>query len=182
MRIAVFGATGRTGVPLVRQALDRGHEVVAFVRLPGTLSFEPDEPGLTVFEGDASSGDPAPVPAGRGECRTLFDPADIGRLAARAVTAPARFGGATIELATGAYTLDEIAAVMSEVVGSEVRPEPVAVDAFVEPMGAPPAFARFMQWQNERHSHDADRLRAAFDFEPTPLAEAFERLWRRWDR
>jgi uncharacterized protein YbjT (DUF2867 family) len=37
MRIAVFGATGRTGVPLVEQALDRGHEVVAFVRTPERL-------------------------------------------------------------------------------------------------------------------------------------------------
>ncbi|TKX84333.1 NmrA family protein, partial [Halorubrum sp. SS5] len=34
MRIAVFGASGRTGRPLVEQALDRGHEVVAFVRDP----------------------------------------------------------------------------------------------------------------------------------------------------
>ncbi|MEF8900087.1 MAG: NAD(P)H-binding protein [Halovenus sp.] len=32
MRIAVFGATGRTGRPLVEQALGRGHEVVIFVR------------------------------------------------------------------------------------------------------------------------------------------------------
>jgi len=32
MRVTVFGASGRTGRPVVGQALDRGHEVVAFVR------------------------------------------------------------------------------------------------------------------------------------------------------
>jgi putative NADH-flavin reductase len=55
MRITVFGATGRTGVPLVRGALDRGHEVVAFVRSPGKLDVEHD--ALTVVEGDAYTGE-----------------------------------------------------------------------------------------------------------------------------
>ena len=32
MRLAVLGATGRTGVPLVRQALDAGHDVKGLVR------------------------------------------------------------------------------------------------------------------------------------------------------
>jgi len=32
MRITVFGATGRTGRPLVEAALGRGHEAVAFAR------------------------------------------------------------------------------------------------------------------------------------------------------
>jgi putative NADH-flavin reductase len=32
MRLAVLGATGRTGVPLVSQALERGHTVAALVR------------------------------------------------------------------------------------------------------------------------------------------------------
>ncbi len=54
MRIAVFGATGRTGVPLVRQALNAGHEVVAFVRSPTELAVEDDR--LTVVEGDAYTG------------------------------------------------------------------------------------------------------------------------------
>jgi putative NADH-flavin reductase len=34
MRIAVFGATGGTGEQVLRQALDRGHEVVALARNP----------------------------------------------------------------------------------------------------------------------------------------------------
>ena len=55
MRIAVFGATGRTGVPLVEQALDRGHEVVAFARSPETVAVTHD--ALTVVEGDAYTGE-----------------------------------------------------------------------------------------------------------------------------
>jgi putative NADH-flavin reductase len=58
MRIVVLGASGRTGVPLVEQALDRGHEVVAFVRarekLPAVLR---EADGVTVVEGDAYTGD-----------------------------------------------------------------------------------------------------------------------------
>ncbi|WBO23200.1 NAD(P)-dependent oxidoreductase [Sphingomonas abietis] len=37
LKIAVIGATGRTGRLVVEQALDRGHEVVAYVRQSGTL-------------------------------------------------------------------------------------------------------------------------------------------------
>ena len=58
MRIAVFGATGRTGRPLLKQALDRDHEVVAFVRdatsLPSTLQ---EHDRLTVVEGDVYTGE-----------------------------------------------------------------------------------------------------------------------------
>jgi NADPH-dependent curcumin reductase CurA len=49
-RITVFGTTGRTGQPLVRQALGRGHDVVAFARSPAKLDVTDD--ALTVVEGD----------------------------------------------------------------------------------------------------------------------------------
>ncbi len=52
MRIAVVGATGRTGVPLVRDALARGHEVTALVRSPAKRSLLPDD--IDVVEGDAT--------------------------------------------------------------------------------------------------------------------------------
>lgn len=55
MRITVFGATGRTGQPLVRQALDRGHDVVAFARSAAELDVTDD--ALTVVEGDAYTGE-----------------------------------------------------------------------------------------------------------------------------
>ena len=58
MRIAVLGATGRTGQPLVEQAVGRGHEVVAFIRdatgLSPTLRND-DQVGIT--EGDAYTGE-----------------------------------------------------------------------------------------------------------------------------
>lgn len=58
MRIAVFGATGRTGNPLVEQALERGHKVVAFVRDPTGLSAAVrDDDRVIVIEGDAYSGE-----------------------------------------------------------------------------------------------------------------------------
>ena len=58
MRIAIFGATGRTGHPLVEQALERGHEVVAFVRDPTGLSTTARESDrLSVVDGDVYSGE-----------------------------------------------------------------------------------------------------------------------------
>ena len=51
MELAVFGASGRTGRPLVQQALDAGHDVIALVRTPATFSIKHDR--LTVVQGDA---------------------------------------------------------------------------------------------------------------------------------
>lgn len=50
MKIVIFGATGRTGLPLVKQALDAGHQVVAFVRDPAKMSVKHDR--LTLVQGD----------------------------------------------------------------------------------------------------------------------------------
>lgn len=50
MRVTIFGATGRTGSELVAQALERGHEVTAFVRDPSKL--QPAE-RLRFVQGDA---------------------------------------------------------------------------------------------------------------------------------
>lgn len=51
MKIAVFGAAGKTGHEIVRQALDAGHDVVAQVRELHKLSLS--SPRLTVVVGDA---------------------------------------------------------------------------------------------------------------------------------
>ncbi|MBI5670607.1 MAG: SDR family oxidoreductase [Chloroflexi bacterium] len=50
MKLAVFGATGGTGVPFVQQALAAGHEVVALVRTPSKLGLQ--HPRLTLVQGD----------------------------------------------------------------------------------------------------------------------------------
>lgn len=59
MRILVIGATGGTGRQLVAQALERGHDVTAFVRSPRKLRIE--HPRLAVATGDVL--DPASIEA-----------------------------------------------------------------------------------------------------------------------
>uniref|UniRef100_A0ABM0MUG3 Flavin reductase (NADPH)-like n=1 Tax=Saccoglossus kowalevskii TaxID=10224 RepID=A0ABM0MUG3_SACKO len=53
MKVAVLGATGRTGVPLVRQALEKGHHVVAIVRDRSKVTIEHE--CLQVVESDIYS-------------------------------------------------------------------------------------------------------------------------------
>jgi uncharacterized protein YbjT (DUF2867 family) len=50
MRILVIGATGKTGREIVKQALERGHDVVALARTPGKLDLKHDR--LRVVKGD----------------------------------------------------------------------------------------------------------------------------------
>lgn len=52
MNIAVLGATGRTGVAVVQQALERGHVVQALVRSSSKAALLPDHDRLIVVEGD----------------------------------------------------------------------------------------------------------------------------------
>jgi putative NADH-flavin reductase len=51
MKLVIFGSTGGTGLPLVKQALDKGHKVVAFVRTPSKMPYSHDN--LTLVQGDA---------------------------------------------------------------------------------------------------------------------------------
>jgi len=50
MKVMVFGATGGVGRELVKQGLERGYQVSAFVRNPSKLSLNHEN--LTVIEGD----------------------------------------------------------------------------------------------------------------------------------
>lgn len=49
MKIAIFGATGRTGLVLVREALDQGHDVLALVRNPQAMTKQIQHERLKVF-------------------------------------------------------------------------------------------------------------------------------------
>lgn len=51
MKIIVFGATGGVGQHVVKQALDKGKEVTAFVRTPSKLEVEHEN--LHIIQGDA---------------------------------------------------------------------------------------------------------------------------------
>ena len=55
MRIAVFGASGRTGRRVIEQALEGGYEVTAYVRDAST--FETSRGRLEIVEGDARDPD-----------------------------------------------------------------------------------------------------------------------------
>lgn len=50
MKIAIFGATGGTGIELVKQALERGYSVTALVRNAAQLADKADD--LTLITGD----------------------------------------------------------------------------------------------------------------------------------
>lgn len=55
MKIALFGATGGTGLELVRQGLEQGHHISALVRDPARLDIA--DPQLTVVQGDVLDAD-----------------------------------------------------------------------------------------------------------------------------
>src|SRR5882762_6489895 len=54
MKLFVLGATGGTGLEIVRQAIERGHAVTAFVRSPERLN--PFRDRITVKQGDLLDG------------------------------------------------------------------------------------------------------------------------------
>lgn len=49
MKLIVFGATGGVGKLFVQQAIEKGHEVTAFVRSPEKMNIE----GVQIIQGDA---------------------------------------------------------------------------------------------------------------------------------
>lgn len=50
MKIVVFGANGKTGSQIVKQALENGESVIAYIRNPSSLRI--DHPNLKVFVGN----------------------------------------------------------------------------------------------------------------------------------
>jgi len=50
MKITVFGASGKTGILIVYQALNQGHEVTAFARQPSKVTIQ--HKSLRVIQGD----------------------------------------------------------------------------------------------------------------------------------
>lgn len=53
MKLAIFGATGKTGRNLVQQGLEKGHDITVLVRDPAKLGLE--NPKLRVVKGDVLS-------------------------------------------------------------------------------------------------------------------------------
>jgi putative NADH-flavin reductase len=73
MKLVVLGATGGTGVEIVRQAVERGHIVTALVRSPDRLKAFLDR--ITVVQGDLlNGGDLAQVIEGHDAVLSSFGP------------------------------------------------------------------------------------------------------------
>jgi len=54
MKIIVFGATGTVGTEIVKQALEKGYDVTAFVRNPEKM-ISLNHPNFRVYDGDVSN-------------------------------------------------------------------------------------------------------------------------------
>src|SRR6266576_3696544 len=55
MKLLILGATGATGLEIVRQSIERGHTVTAFVRSPERL--KPFRDRITIKQGDLLNSD-----------------------------------------------------------------------------------------------------------------------------
>src|SRR5260370_29430688 len=73
LHLVVLGATGRTGIEIVRQAIERGHSVTALVRSPDRLKSFQDR--ITVKQGDLlNSAELEPVIQGHDAVLSGFGP------------------------------------------------------------------------------------------------------------
>ncbi len=73
MKLLVLGATGGTGLEIVRQALVRGHSLTVLVRSPNRL--QPFQDRIAIKEGDLlSSNDLEPVVKGQDAILSAFGP------------------------------------------------------------------------------------------------------------
>lgn len=70
MRVIIFGSTGRTGKYLIQYALEFGHEVTAFARLPDAIHFH--HPRLRIFQGDATRMNDVEAAFSSGQDAVLF--------------------------------------------------------------------------------------------------------------
>ncbi len=111
MKLAVFGATGRTGKPLVAAALERGHEVRALARDPAKLDVSQEN--LLVIHGDAlNAADVAETVAGCDAVlsvlgQTKGSPKDLQTTATRHIVAAMKTHGVTRVISlTGAGVRD----------------------------------------------------------------------------
>jgi putative NADH-flavin reductase len=105
MKIAVAGATGRTGRQVVEQALARGDDVIALARDPGALPW--DDAGVTVARADVL--DRAAVAAALAGADAVVSALGIG--ASRQPTAVYSDGTANILHAMDAHGITRLAVI-----------------------------------------------------------------------
>jgi len=77
MNLAIFGATGGTGRPLVEQALVAGHHITVLVRIPASFAIQHER--LHVVQGDVRQADQvAAVVAGQDAVLSALGPRERG--------------------------------------------------------------------------------------------------------
>lgn len=104
MRLFILGATGGIGRQLVDQALERHHQVTAFVRSPEKLGARPD--GLTVIQGDVHNADAmSRALAGHDAVLSTLGPPGPARNTARTTTAAMQSAGIDRLLVVGVAAL-----------------------------------------------------------------------------
>ena len=74
-KVTIFGATGGIGRHAVRHALEKGYEVVAYVRNPGKVKEE--HPRLTMVKGELTDADMAQIATLDTGRSTIIDPDNI---------------------------------------------------------------------------------------------------------
>jgi uncharacterized protein YbjT (DUF2867 family) len=131
MRLTIFGANGPTGRLLTRQALDEGHEVVAFTRRPDSFPDLADHPGgLDVVGGDVL--DPVAVEravkGGDAVVSTLGVP--FGRRPVRTYSE----GVANVVTAMRAHDLTRLVGVTSTAVEPHRQPGGFVFNRVVQPL------------------------------------------------
>jgi uncharacterized protein YbjT (DUF2867 family) len=100
----------------------------------------------------------------------MIDVNDVGRATSRVVAAPDEFAGEGFDLAGDEHTLSEMARILSDVTGADVRPSSVPIEDAREEMGD--AMAELFQWFNEEgYAVDIERVERRFGIEFTSFRE-----------
>jgi putative NADH-flavin reductase len=105
MEIAVLGATGRTGMRVVEQALGRGHRVAALARAPEALTMHGD--GLVTARADVL--DPAALDRGLAGAEAVISAVGVGT--SRAPTSVYSRGVANVLGAMAAHGIRRLAVI-----------------------------------------------------------------------
>jgi uncharacterized protein YbjT (DUF2867 family) len=104
----------------------------------------------------------------------MVDVDDVGRAIVRVLEEPEAFVGDGIDLAGDEHTIGEMARILSEVTGTEVRPFTVPIEDAREQMGE--EMAELFQWFNdEGYSVDIHNVERRFGLEFIRLREYLEK-------
>lgn len=116
------------------------------------------------------------IPLAEGVSLGVVDVADIGRMVATAFADPDTWAGEIVELAGDELTLEEFAAVFTEILGHDIRAVHVDIDDYRAEAGD--EMANMYQWFNDQ-GYDVDivSLSASTGIDYTTFAEYVDAHW-----